>query len=188
MNAALELVNSEWWRGRPGGVEDKLDDPAWLGSYVLKTGLGLENLPSPAELVELKALRASLRALVEHAPGASLASLDAAIAKGAVRRRIVDGAVELEPVRRDWSWAVSEIAASFLDLLAHGESDRIKVCANDECQWSFYDESKNRSRRWCGAATCGTADKVRRFRERQRRARTEAGAPPMIGFAQQPKH
>jgi len=37
--------------------------------------------------------------------------------------------------------------------------------------WAFYDESKNRSRRWCSAAECGNLIKVRRFRERQRAAR-----------------
>ena len=158
MNAALELVNSEWWRGRPGRVDDKLLDEEWLGAFAGELGL---SLPAPVE--ELTALRALLRLLVEGRGDAR--DLDAWVARAPLRRRIVGGEVTYEPVARDWDWALSEIAASFLAL---DDRTRIKTCANHECQWSFYDESKNRSRRWCGAASCGTADKVRRFRARQR--------------------
>ncbi|MGZ4332732.1 MAG: CGNR zinc finger domain-containing protein [Gaiellaceae bacterium] len=118
----------------------------------------------------LRELRATLRGLVEAPSPDTLSVLDAYAGRAPVRRRVVQGEVVLEPVARNWSWAISEIATSFVELLTHGEPARLKVCANDECQWSFYDESKNRSRRWCGAATCGTADKVRRFRARQRQS------------------
>jgi predicted RNA-binding Zn ribbon-like protein len=164
MNAALELVNSEWWRGRPERAVDKLGDPTWLDGYCAEAGF--EGLGRPP-LGRLRELRASLRELVER-PGADAASLDAFVAAAPVRRRIAGGEVVLEPVRRDWTWALSEIAASFLPLLA--EPSRLKTCANHDCQWSFYDASKNRSRRWCGASSCGNADKVRRFRARQREA------------------
>jgi predicted RNA-binding Zn ribbon-like protein len=163
VNLALELVNSEWWRGRPGAVDDKLRDSQWLAAFAAE--LDLEP-PGPARVRELTALRTSLRALVEG--GGDLRELDRYVAAAPVRRRVVDGEVVLEPVSHDWTWASSEIAAAFLEL---EDRSRIKTCANHECQWSFYDASKNRSRRWCGSATCGTADKVRRFRARQRAAR-----------------
>jgi predicted RNA-binding Zn ribbon-like protein len=171
VNPALELVNSEWWRGRPGAVVDKLADDGWLESYAQDAGFGLLGRPSARERRDLSELRRRLRGLVEEPTSERLRSLDAYAARAAVRRRIENGELVLEPVRRDWNWAISEIAASFVELVARGEPERIKVCANHECQWSFYDESKNRSRRWCGAATCGTADKVRRFRERKRAER-----------------
>ena len=158
VNLALELVNSEWWRGRPGGVDDKLRDPEWLAAFAAELGLD-----PPRSVGELTELRTVLRELVEG--HGDLRALDEYVARAPVRRRVVDGEVRVEPVRRDWVWAVSEIASSFLEL---DDPTRIKTCANHECQWSFYDESKNRSRRWCGAASCGTADKVRRFRARQR--------------------
>ena len=170
VNAALELVNSEWWRGRPGGLVDKLDDEHWLRAYALDAGLGDLGDPSTRDRRRLRELRSALRALVQEPPATTdgLDALDAYVRTAPVRRRVAGGTIALEPVTRDWSWALAEIAASFVELLSHGEPDRVKVCANHECQWSFYDESKNRSRRWCGAASCGTADKVRRFRERQR--------------------
>jgi predicted RNA-binding Zn ribbon-like protein len=173
VNPALELVNSEWWRGRPGGAVDQLEDDEWVASYAERAGLG--ELPPLAsrDRRALKALRATLRALVERAPGVALADLDAYVAAAPVRRRVVATSLVAEPVVRDWRWARAEIAASFVALVSGGEPDRIKICANHECQWTFYDASKNRSRRWCGAASCGTADKVRRFRARRASARRE---------------
>lgn len=170
VNAALELVNSDWWRGRPDRRVDKLADEEWLAAFTERIGFGRLAAPSSRDRRTLAELRDRLRALVESPSRDGLASLDDFTAAAAVRRRVVDGELVLEPVERDWPWAISEIAASFVELLAYGDPSRVKVCANHDCQWSFYDESKNHSRRWCGAATCGTADKVRRFRARQRAA------------------
>jgi predicted RNA-binding Zn ribbon-like protein len=167
VNPALELVNSEWWRGRAGGLVDKLADAEWMRDFAAE--LGVRGRPTTRQLRELHELRGILRRLVESA-GRDVSPLDRYVAKAPVRRRVRRGELVLEPVARDWGWAISEIASSYIDLVAHGEPERIKVCANDECQWSFYDESKNRSRRWCGAPSCGTADKVRRFRARRRAA------------------
>lgn len=167
VNLALELVNSDWWRGRPDRRVDKLADDEWLAAYASAAGFGGLPRPTPRERRALVELRARLRALVE-APSGDLSTLDEYAGAAPLRRRVVAGGLVLEPVRRDWSWALSEIAASFVELVGGGDPSRIKTCANHECQWSFYDESKNRSRRWCGAASCGTADKVRRFRARQR--------------------
>ncbi len=42
----------------------------------------------------------------------------------------------------------------------------MKECAADNCNWLFYDASRNRSRRWCDMRDCGNRAKVRRFRKR----------------------
>ncbi|MCL6580471.1 MAG: CGNR zinc finger domain-containing protein [Firmicutes bacterium] len=59
-----------------------------------------------------------------------------------------------------------------------GELD--KVCANADCGWLFYDDSRNRSRRWCDGRYCGNLIKVRRFRAKVRssaaRRRTPGGS------------
>ncbi len=60
-------------------------------------------------------------------------------------------------------WPVCESAAA---LLSGGQLVKVKQCAAPTCQAFFLDGSKNGSRRFCSAATCGTADRVRRFRER----------------------
>ena len=43
---------------------------------------------------------------------------------------------------------------------------RLKICASDECEWAYYDHSKNRSRQWCEYG-CGNRIKSRNFRARQ---------------------
>ena len=43
-----------------------------------------------------------------------------------------------------------------------------QVCVADDCQWAFYDTSKNRSRHWCSMGVCGNRQKTRTYRARQR--------------------
>jgi predicted RNA-binding Zn ribbon-like protein len=47
-----------------------------------------------------------------------------------------------------------------------GTLRRLKICANPECRWAFYDPSRNVSGRWCDMAACGNREKVRRYRRR----------------------
>jgi predicted RNA-binding Zn ribbon-like protein len=82
--------------------------------------------------------------------------------------------------RMRWSWRDSDIRAPLwliahaaVELLTYGPLERLKVCAN--CRWLFLDQSRNRSRRWCSMADCGSAVKKERFVERRRSRR--AGAP-----------
>jgi len=51
---------------------------------------------------------------------------------------------------------------------ADGTWSRLKVCSADDCQWAFYDKSKNRSGRWCSMRVCGNRTKTRAYRARQR--------------------
>jgi predicted RNA-binding Zn ribbon-like protein len=47
-----------------------------------------------------------------------------------------------------------------------GSWPRLKACRN--CRWAFFDESKNRSARWCSMALCGNRLKTRAYRRRLR--------------------
>lgn len=59
-----------------------------------------------------------------------------------------------------------------LTLLIDASQDpgwpRLKVCQNPACRWAFYDQSRNHSHRWCSMTACGSREKSRRYRERQR--------------------
>lgn len=75
------------------------------------------------------------------------------------------------PVLRIPLW---EIALRTADLLCdEARMCRLKVCANDPCQWLFLDYSRNGQRRWCSMAECGNVSKVRRLRARRRSKRSE---------------
>jgi predicted RNA-binding Zn ribbon-like protein len=53
--------------------------------------------------------------------------------------------------------------------MAAGTFQRLKVCANEACQLTFFDSSKNRSGRWCSMSRCGNRMKGRAYRRRQGR-------------------
>ena len=121
--------------------------------------------------VELReALRAHLRA--HHGeplePGAAEV-LDAAArrARLTVRFRSLDETA-LEPRAEGVDGALGRLLALVAAAIEEGTWRRLKVCPADDCQWAFYDESRNRSATWCDMKVCGNRAKVRGFRERTR--------------------
>ena len=64
-----------------------------------------------------------------------------------------------------------DIARSAGELLrSKNELALVRECGSATCEWLFIDRSRNHSRRWCDMNDCGNTAKVRRFRQRQRRA------------------
>jgi predicted RNA-binding Zn ribbon-like protein len=184
VHPALDLVNSQHGTG-----PDLLDDEAWFADYLTHWGYAPAGRPGGRGRARLVALRALLRQIVEalaegETPSkADVGRLNVVLRAGRVARELVplEGAfhVRLAPARRDWRWVLSEIAASFAELVAGGDTDRIKVCDNRDCRFAFYDASKNRSRRWCAQTTCGNRHKVQQFRARQR-ARAQRPEKPQV--------
>ena len=74
---------------------------------------------------------------------------------------------------------VDALVASVLARLAEaqnaGEWSRLKSCGNPDCQWIFYDTSRNRSGRWCSMQECGDVMKARAYRRRRRALEDGAG-------------
>jgi predicted RNA-binding Zn ribbon-like protein len=91
---------------------------------------------------------------------------DAADALAAARLVESDGAF-------GWTWDADTglerpfwpVVHAAVELLTAGPLDRVKACAL--CQYLFIDRSKNRSRRWCSMAACGTTEKMRRYTQRR---------------------
>ncbi len=177
--ALLDLLNSDWhdWHGG-GRTEDHLDDPGWLKRFLASWGLHVDVPYSAGTRRAFGELRTLGRRVVDDfrsgrpVSASDVAALNTYLAKGPVRRRLVlDGGeprVDYVPAARDWDWVLAETAASLADLLARGEPERLKVCENRDCGWVFYDNSRNRSRRWCDSRGCGNLIKVRRFRARHK--------------------
>lgn len=65
------------------------------------------------------------------------------------------------------------LAHACVDFLRTGEIGRVRACPIEEggCGWLFLDHSRNRSRRWCAMADCGSQAKARRLTARRRTAR-----------------
>lgn len=79
-----------------------------------------------------------------------------------------DGAVRLSPAGGDG--LVADLLADVHRAHAAGEWPRLKACANPDCQWIYYDASRNRAGRWCSMNECGDVMKARAYRQRSRGA------------------
>src|SRR6266542_2387031 len=127
---------------------DQLAEPellrAWLAEReLLDAGerLGAADLQRAAEV------REALRALLHANAG--------------------EGHAGLEPDAAGVEQALARLLAIVYGSMAEGTWSRLKACRNDECQWAFYDHSKNHSGRWCRMESCGNAMKARAYRRRR---------------------
>jgi predicted RNA-binding Zn ribbon-like protein len=64
--------------------------------------------------------------------------------------------------------ALARLLAIVGTAVADGTWERLKACPREDCEWAFYDRTKNRSGRWCRMDQCGNLAKARAFRERRR--------------------
>lgn len=174
-----DFLNSEWrdWRGS-GYTEDRLDNPDWVATFLAAVGLSARLPPKSAQLSALKECRAALRAMAEtlaaggRLSSEQLAQLNRYLEGGPVTRRVAEGEAGLKleqvPIRQDWPQVMAEVVASFAATVTAGEGARIRICENDDCRWVFYDDTRNRTKRFCDDKMCGNLIKVRRFRARQK--------------------
>ena len=61
---------------------------------------------------------------------------------------------------------VSHLLLMALSALQSGSWRRFKLCSDPECRASYYDASKAATKTWCSMATCGSRNKMRRYRAR----------------------
>lgn len=175
-----DLVNSHWhdWRGS-GREEDRLEQEKWLRRFMQEDGITAANLPDKKELGELKKLRAFLLELIRQiVAGEGLTDLQIAMLNGWMEKepvyrkvtRSADQTVSLAyiPANANWTQSMAEIAASFASVLEKGETSRIRICGNPDCLWVYYDDTRNRSKRYCDDKMCGNLMKVRRFRAKKK--------------------
>ena len=168
----LDFVDSQFKDHTGGGrVFDRLPLPKWERGFLDHWGLSARVPASDGELAKLRDLRSRLRNLLEEASqGKGLERAQAKhlstvlggapMAYGLTR----DLGVAVVPVQRDWRWVAAEVTRSAIDLVTSSDPRRIKVCANPDCSWIFYDGSFNHSRRWCQANICGNLLTVRQHR------------------------
>ena len=173
----LGFLNSEWGDFRGRFRRDDLQESVWVQDFLERWNLDVMEPLTPAVLNMLMDLRTSLRQIFEALPDGeplhgSLEALNQILLDTPPVRRLVwtpEHGYDLEeaPVVRDWHWVMTEIAASFADLLVNCENKRLKICQNPHCHSYFYDETKSGTQRWC-ITKCANLWKARRFRARQR--------------------
>ena len=175
---ALDLVNTQWVdRGHDHDLFDEPDGvPAWLREHGLRT-----EQDDVLRQVEpgLRAARAALRGVLERGDEAAEAELNLVLGRGALRRRVRDGAV-VDEVDVPAAWLPAWRAASSYVELLQDRPDRIRRCAHPACVLYFYDTSRNGTRRWCAMDGCGSRAKASRHYARARgRGASLAERPPV---------
>jgi predicted RNA-binding Zn ribbon-like protein len=160
----------------PDGA-DRLADPADARPWLIDN-----NLLSPrarltdADLDLVRGVREALRALLVHnaggpvPPDEAMAPLRAVAAAGAARATFDDREVRLVADGDSTSDRLVGLLLIMRDAQRDGTWARLKACANDECQWAFYDRSRNHGGTWCEMAACGNMLKNREFRARRKAA------------------
>jgi predicted RNA-binding Zn ribbon-like protein len=129
------------------------------------------------ELDRILALRESLRAMLRVNNGATgvevaLQPMREAAERSRYRTALSeDGQVSMLPARSGLSGFEARLLLAIERLQSGGAWSRLKACTEDECQWAFYDTTKNRSRTWCSMDVCGNREKTRRYRRRKGTAR-----------------
>ena len=76
---------------------------------------------------------------------------------------------------------ISELALIVEDILVTVELDRIKECEGEGCDQLIFDESKNKSKKWCDMAHCGMLRKSKTFYDRHRRVKPEVTSTNKVG-------
>ncbi|WP_311518863.1 CGNR zinc finger domain-containing protein [Paenibacillus albidus] len=175
-------MNSYWrdWRtGDRSKDRDKLEDQEWLDKWLKNHALPEGLIPDESELEQLRELRSWLweriqEIVMEQRPDqVQLEALNRYMLRGPVIRQIVwdngqQAAIKLLPQCSGWDQVMAEIAASFAEALLEKEASRFRICENPDCLWVYYDDTRNRSKRYCDDKACGNLMKVRRFRARKK--------------------
>jgi predicted RNA-binding Zn ribbon-like protein len=154
---------------------DDLATPEALAQWLAQRGLldGGVSL-SAAEVEQASELREAIRRiLLEHnggrTGGAGAGLLDRVAERGRLSVRFGDdGAVHLDSRATGFPAALARLVVPIADAARDGAWERVKACADDDCQWAFFDRSRNRSGRWCDMAVCGNRTKVRAYRTKNR--------------------
>ena len=169
----LELVR-RWVNTWDAELEtDAFSSPAGLSAWLEEAGLAEGADATESDLAHALEAREALRMLLlannrgGPPPPAALERLNEAFAGRPLEIRFDgDGVSSLVPAQGGVNGALARIAGIVREAMVTGEWQRLKACPADDCQWAFYDRSRNRSRTWCMMEVCGNRAKVRKFRER----------------------
>lgn len=153
---------------------DELDSPAALAAWLAAWGL-LAPGPAPGlrELEQAQEVREALRGLLLANNGAPLDPKTVEILDGVAEKASLrvgfgtDGIATLQPAVTGWEGALARLLQLVVVARIEGLWPRLKACPNDECNWAFYDFSKNRSSKWCTMKRCGNLMNARAYRRRR---------------------
>jgi predicted RNA-binding Zn ribbon-like protein len=147
---------------------DRIGTAEKASAWLREKGLVREPI-SEADAAGLRQLRESIRALaVANQGGEPDPAATELIRRTAAPLTVaVDamGRTSLEPVRGGVDGAVATLLAILHESQLSGDWSRMKGCR--QCEYAFFDRSKNRSAAWCAMSICGNRTKNRAYYRRR---------------------
>jgi predicted RNA-binding Zn ribbon-like protein len=146
---------------------DRIGTPEKAAAWLREKGLlGRGDRVAEADVARLVELREALRALVIGTPDSAGAARR--VAGGAALRVVFDdaGHTSLEPAVGGVDGAVATLLGILHEAQLSGDWSRMKACR--QCEYAFFDRSKNRSATWCAMSICGNRTKNRTYYRRRR--------------------
>lgn len=175
----LALAAAAAWVNTDGDVE-QLPDMAALEAFVQHWGWTGSRTRDDTELLAVQQLRPRLRRLWELDRDGVVALLNEVLAEfralpQLVRHGEFDYHLHATPSEAPLGARMAvEAAMAMVDVIRADEVDRLRICANDDCNDVLVDLSRNRSKRYCDL-TCSNLAAVRAYRSRS------AGRPAATG-------
>ncbi len=170
---AVDLVNS----APLGSNEEGLPDLAALREFVVRYDVSEVGRLAAADLEAVQRLREAIRPVFSAPDDATAAAVvNTLVSQAGVTPRLTDHD------GYDWHIHYFTPGASLADhlaidcglalahVIAAGETERLRRCEAPDCEQVLVDLSRNRSKRYCDARTCGNRLHVAAYRERQRAA------------------
>jgi predicted RNA-binding Zn ribbon-like protein len=151
------------------GETDVLADPEAARAWLTAAGLlGTDAKLADADLALAREVRESMRSLLGGGEGVD--SLRRVAAAHRARLTVAgDGSVRLENAG---TGTLGDALFELLLIVHRAQEDgswsRLRVCANPDCRWAFFDRSRNQQGSWCNMASCGNRLKNRELRARRR--------------------
>jgi predicted RNA-binding Zn ribbon-like protein len=151
---------------------DDFSDVKGLTGWLRDQGLlGPRTSVTEADLRLAVRLREGLRERMianGEGPGTVVKPIDQATAEIPLRLSFDGNVPRLVPGGRAAQAALGQVLVAVADAVADQTWQRLKICRADECQWAYFDASKNQSKTWCAMGSCGNREKTRNYRARRR--------------------
>jgi predicted RNA-binding Zn ribbon-like protein len=173
LSCIVDLVNS----APSGDVGDLLPDVPALAGFVAEHSVSDVRALTPEDVHGVHTLRTAVAAVFD--------ATDDATAAAAVNSLVSQATVSPRLTAHDgYDWHVHYAAPgvslpehltidcgmALAHVVATGERERLRRCEAPDCDQVLVDLSRNRSKRYCDARTCGNRLHVAAYRERRRAA------------------
>lgn len=175
----VDLVNSD----RASGGTEGLSTADNLRDFVTRHHVSSVKSSDYQDLDAVYRVRRTFRAVFESSQPAQVAAVvNTLLAQAPVSPRLTEhdgyewhahyfspGASLADHLAVDGGMALAQVVTA-------GETDRLRLCEAPDCSAALIDLSRNRSKRYCDARSCGNRLNVAAYRERKRHLAAPATA------------